>query len=112
MNRTDVVPEVLWTPSPQRVARAAITDFAAFVGDRTGRDLTDYHALWEFSTTGPGRLLVRDRRLLPGALARAAQRGAAGRRHARGRLVSRRHAELRRTCAGRAGPADRRRSRR
>ena len=50
MNRTDVVPEVLWTPSPERVARAAMTDFTSFVANRTGRDLTGYPALWEFST--------------------------------------------------------------
>jgi acetoacetyl-CoA synthetase len=50
MNRTNVVPEVLWTPSPERVARAAITDFTAFVAERTGRELPGYHALWEFST--------------------------------------------------------------
>ena len=38
MNRTDVVPEVLWAPTPQRVARAAITDFSGFVSapDRPG----------------------------------------------------------------------------
>src|SRR6478735_7558888 len=50
MNRTDVVPEVLWTPSPERVARAAMTDFTSFLAERTGRDLTGYQALWEFST--------------------------------------------------------------
>src|SRR6478672_13677036 len=50
MNRTDVVPEVLWTPSPERVARAAMTDFTSFVAKRTGRELPGYHALWEFST--------------------------------------------------------------
>ena len=50
MNGTDVVPEVLWTPSPERVARAAITDFTAFVAERTGRELPEYRALWEFST--------------------------------------------------------------
>ena len=32
------------------MARAAITDFAAFVAERTGRDLPDYAALWEYST--------------------------------------------------------------
>src|SRR6478609_8946610 len=51
MNRTDVVPEVLWTPTPERIARAAITDFTTFVAKRTGRDLTGYQALWEFSTS-------------------------------------------------------------
>jgi acetoacetyl-CoA synthetase len=50
MDRTDVVPEVLWTPKPDRVERAAITDFSAFVTGRTGRELTDYGALWDFST--------------------------------------------------------------
>ena len=51
MNPNDVVPEVLWKPTPERASRAAITDFAAFVGERTGRDLTDYAALWDYSTT-------------------------------------------------------------
>lgn len=51
MNRTDVAPEVLWKPSPQRAARAAITDFATFVGERTGQDVTEYGALWNYSTT-------------------------------------------------------------
>ena len=58
MSRSDVVPEVLWTPSPERVARAAISDFSAFVGDRTGREVPDYAALWTFSTedlSGSGR---------------------------------------------------------
>src|SRR3954451_16781980 len=50
MDRTDVVPEVLWTPKPDRVERAAISDFSAFVAGRTGRELTDYGALWDFST--------------------------------------------------------------
>ncbi len=50
MSRSDVVPEVLWTPTPERVARAAITDFATFAATRTGRDLPDYPSLWEFST--------------------------------------------------------------
>ncbi|MEP6561439.1 MAG: acetoacetate--CoA ligase [Nakamurella sp.] len=50
MDRTDVVPEVLWTPKPDRVDRAAITDFTAFVAGRVGRELPDYAALWNFST--------------------------------------------------------------
>ncbi len=51
MTRSDVVPEVIWTPKPERVARAAITDFASFAAERTGSPLPDYAALWEFSTT-------------------------------------------------------------
>ncbi len=50
MSRSDDVPEVLWTPKPERVARAAITDFTSFAASRTGRDIPDYAALWEFST--------------------------------------------------------------
>ena len=50
MNQSDVVPEALWTPTPERIARAAITDFSAFVGARTGRELSGYDALWEYST--------------------------------------------------------------
>jgi acetoacetyl-CoA synthetase len=48
-----VVPEVLWTPTPERVARAAITDFTEFVADRTGRSFPDYGALWDYSTDEP-----------------------------------------------------------
>ena len=44
MTGNDVVPEVLWTPTPERMARAAITDFTEFVADRTGRAFTDYAA--------------------------------------------------------------------
>ena len=42
--------EVIWRPTPDRAAVAAITDFAAFVSARTGQNITDYPALWEFST--------------------------------------------------------------
>ncbi|WP_030843627.1 acetoacetate--CoA ligase [Streptomyces hygroscopicus] len=39
-----------WTPTPQAVERARITDFARFAGRRAGRDLSgDYHALWAWS---------------------------------------------------------------
>jgi acetoacetyl-CoA synthetase len=50
MSRTDVVPEVLWTPTPQRIARAAISDFSDFVSGRIGGGLTDYDDLWAYST--------------------------------------------------------------
>ena len=39
--------EPLWTPDADRVARARITDFAAF----TGRGSDDYAALWEWSVS-------------------------------------------------------------
>ena len=53
MTGNDVVPEVLWTPTPERVERAAITDFTAFVADRTGRTFPDYATLWDYSTNDP-----------------------------------------------------------
>ncbi|MGI8416822.1 MAG: acetoacetate--CoA ligase [Nakamurella sp.] len=46
-----VVPEVLWQPSAERIARAAVTDFATFLRHRGGQDVEDYAALWEYSTT-------------------------------------------------------------
>src|SRR3954468_23695211 len=49
MSPSDVVPEVLWQPSPERVARAAITEFSSFVATRTGRPMPDYPTLWDFS---------------------------------------------------------------
>ncbi len=49
MARTDAVPEVLWQPSPSRVDRAAVTDFAAFVGRREDRSFDGYAGLWEYS---------------------------------------------------------------
>lgn len=53
MTGNDVVPEVLWTPTPDRAARAAITDFTEFAADRTGRTFPDYGALWDYSTDRP-----------------------------------------------------------
>ena len=53
MTGNDVVPEVLWTPTPERIERVAITDFTAFVADRTGRSFPDYAALWDYSTDDP-----------------------------------------------------------
>jgi len=47
----DIVPEVLWQPNPERIARARITNFAAFAAARSGRDLPDYGSLWSYSTT-------------------------------------------------------------
>ena len=54
MSPADVVPEVLWQPGPDRIARARITDFADFVAARTGLHLPDYRTLWEYSTTDVG----------------------------------------------------------
>ena len=51
MSRIDIVPEVLWQPNPERVAGARISDFAAFAGARSGRDMVGYGSLWSYSTT-------------------------------------------------------------
>ena len=40
----------LHTPSPERVAAAELTAFAAWAGERAGRALDDYAALWRWST--------------------------------------------------------------
>ena len=38
-----------WTPTEKDVAGARVTDFARFVQRRTGADVSDYHALWQWS---------------------------------------------------------------
>ncbi|MFI9401531.1 acetoacetate--CoA ligase [Nocardia sp. NPDC052316] len=38
-----------WVPTEQDIADARITDFARFVAARTGVDVPDYHALWQWS---------------------------------------------------------------
>ena len=43
----------LWTPSPERVAAAAITRFAALAGERIGRPLDGYDALHAWSVADP-----------------------------------------------------------
>src|SRR3954470_19541912 len=43
--------ELLWTPSPDRVAGARLTEFSRFAEGRTGRRFEDYAQLWAWSTT-------------------------------------------------------------
>ncbi|WP_353650046.1 acetoacetate--CoA ligase [Nakamurella sp. A5-74] len=45
------LPELLWSPDRDRIERAAISDFATFLGHRVGRRFADYPELWEYSTT-------------------------------------------------------------
>ncbi|WP_063065381.1 acetoacetate--CoA ligase [Nocardia violaceofusca] len=40
-----------WEPDAGDVETARVTDFARFVGARTGREFDDYHSLWEWSIT-------------------------------------------------------------
>ena len=43
--------ELLWTPSPERVAGTRLTEFTRFAEERTGRQFADYAQLWAWSTT-------------------------------------------------------------
>ena len=43
--------DLLWTPSPERVASTRLTAFTRFAEKRSGRRFPDYAALWEWSTT-------------------------------------------------------------
>ena len=54
--RTDIIAVVLsplWTPSPERIARAQITAFMRAVGESHDVDLPDYAALYRFSIERP-----------------------------------------------------------
>ncbi|HZD87876.1 MAG TPA: acetyl-coenzyme A synthetase N-terminal domain-containing protein, partial [Gaiellaceae bacterium] len=42
-------PPIVWTPSPERVATAAMTRFREWVNERHGLELADYHDLWRWS---------------------------------------------------------------
>jgi acetoacetyl-CoA synthetase len=42
---------VLWTPSPERIARARLTDFRRWLTAQRGLTFPDYEALWTWSTT-------------------------------------------------------------
>jgi acetoacetyl-CoA synthetase len=41
----------LWRPSPERVARAHITTFRAWLERERGLRFSDYEALWNWSVT-------------------------------------------------------------
>jgi acetoacetyl-CoA synthetase len=46
---TAVEPEVLWTPSPERIERATITRYERWLSDTRGLKFEDYEALWRWS---------------------------------------------------------------
>jgi acetoacetyl-CoA synthetase len=51
MTTSKAAPELLWSPSPERVEAAAITRFADWVARERGPDVTgSYEALWSWST--------------------------------------------------------------
>jgi acetoacetyl-CoA synthetase len=43
--------DLLWTPGPDRVARANVTAFSRWLGRERGGEFGDYHALWRWSVT-------------------------------------------------------------
>ena len=43
--------DLLWTPGPDRVARANVTAFTGWLGRERGRHFGDYDALWRWSVT-------------------------------------------------------------
>ncbi|MBV9915104.1 MAG: acetoacetate--CoA ligase [Solirubrobacterales bacterium] len=42
-------PEILWTPTPERVRRATITRYADWLANARALSVDDYHALWRWS---------------------------------------------------------------
>ena len=42
-------PPILWTPSPERIERAALTRYTRWVEERTGRTFASYEQLWQWS---------------------------------------------------------------
>jgi len=48
-----VVEQPIWTPSPERRARANLSAFLAFVNQRFAADVSDYDALWRWSIERP-----------------------------------------------------------
>jgi acetoacetyl-CoA synthetase len=42
---------VLWTPSPERIARARLTDFRGWLTKERGLTFKDFESMWEWSTT-------------------------------------------------------------
>ncbi|MBV8429914.1 MAG: acetoacetate--CoA ligase, partial [Solirubrobacterales bacterium] len=46
---TAVTPEVLWSPSPERVERAWLTRYQTWLAETRGLEFEDYQALWRWS---------------------------------------------------------------
>lgn len=47
----NAVPPVIWNPSPEYIAQTNIAKFAEWVKERYGVDVSDYNAMWEWSTS-------------------------------------------------------------
>jgi acetoacetyl-CoA synthetase len=44
-------PELLWTPSAERIQRATLTRYTDWLGATAGLEFTDYGALWRWSVS-------------------------------------------------------------
>ena len=98
---TPWIPDVLWRPDPDH--RGPLARFTDWLREHKGVDAHDYAALHEWSVTDLDGFWSAVAEYLDVRLPHAAHGRARLARHARGAVVPRRHAELRR--AGARGPA-------
>jgi acetoacetyl-CoA synthetase len=54
VERVEMMPEVLWRPSPDDIANAQISQFAGWIESNRGIDLPDYWTLWDWSVSNIG----------------------------------------------------------
>ena len=43
--------QLLWTPSPERIARARLTEFRHWLAEKRGLTFADFEVMWHWSTT-------------------------------------------------------------
>ena len=43
--------QLLWTPSPERIERARLTEFRRWLAEKRGLTFPDFESLWRWSTT-------------------------------------------------------------
>src|SRR5438876_2836900 len=55
MNHVATVPDLLWTPSADRVARSAMARFMQRIRDSEAASVHDYEELWQWSVDQPER---------------------------------------------------------
>ena len=87
--------DLLWTPTPQRVASANMTAFMSWLKDTRGLEFTHYPDLWQWSVTETDafwQAIWDYNDIIADA---AAGRGPRRQRHARRGVVPRRPAQLR-----------------
>ncbi len=50
--------DLLWTPSPARIARANLTRFATWLRDERGHDFVNYDELWRWSAAANRHAMI------------------------------------------------------